>query len=382
MLSGNAKLTLIVDGTLSVYGGAAGKGGDAATSTPGPGGQGGNAGIAVPYGTVLTIAGSGTLNAHGGDAGRGGDCINGISGGNIGAGGGGGAGAGIGGAGGSGGAGGAKIIDGGNGGNGSAIGTVNILGAIIVNAYGGGGGSGSMNQTSGTGGAGGYPAAGVGGGGAGGGGGDWDDPGGGFTGGRPQGNSNGYYLTINGEGGGNGSWGLSGSYFRADYTSNYADEYEILQGLGGIGSTYLNYNPANQKTKAGDGGTGGAGGTVNVSETATLHAYNGSHITTIPQNYGNDPTPIYAQSGYDLALLRTAGVTKVDARTKSALESELGAKGKSSSITPTGLAGVGSGAGCTESSNGTRPGENIRDMDRMEINREFFKFLLCYSSYL
>ncbi|MCI8336207.1 MAG: hypothetical protein HFI72_03455, partial [Peptococcaceae bacterium] len=39
--------------------------------------------------------------------------------------------------------------------------------------------------------------------------------------------------------------------------------------------------------------------------------------------------------------------------TKSALESELGTKGKSSSIKATALAGVGSGAGYTESSNGS-----------------------------
>ncbi|MCI8336165.1 MAG: hypothetical protein HFI72_03245, partial [Peptococcaceae bacterium] len=47
--------------------------------------------------------------------------------------------------------------------------------------------------------------------------------------------------------------------------------------------------------------------------------------------------------------------------TKSALESELGTKGKSSSIKATALAGVGSGAGYTESSNGSFTIQKVPD---------------------
>ncbi len=365
-LQGDANLTLVVDGTFTVTGGKAGDGGDVTRTTasgstvisPGKAGTKGYAGIALPVGATLNIQGSGVLTAQGGDAGKGGDSISGIGGSNVGGGGGGGAGAGIGGNGGNGGAGGTDYIDGSNGAAGQGMGTMNIWGTVTVNAYGGGGGSGSVNQTHDTGGAGGYPGAGIGGGGAGAGGGEWDDPGAGFTGGRGQGNEDNSYLTKNGEGSGNSSWGVAGGYFRADYTSQYPASYSILQGLGGIGSTYINYNPAGRRTKAGDGGRGGAGGTVKVSEKATLHAYNGSYETTIPRNYGKTPTPIYMQSGFKLDMIREKGVTSVSARTGAALTQELKNKSVPQSVQPFSydgkdIYGVGSGAGATETSNGS-----------------------------
>ncbi|MCI8336938.1 MAG: hypothetical protein HFI72_07275 [Peptococcaceae bacterium] len=378
-LGGNGKLTLIVDGTLVVTGGKAEKGGDVTRSTasgstvisPGKAGANGYAGIGVPVGTSLTISGSGSLTARGGDAGRGGDSISGIGGNNVGGGGGGGAGAGIGGNGGGGGVGGTASKDGGNGMAGQGMGTVAVYGTVTVNAYGGGGGSGSINQTHDTGGAGGYPAAGIGGGGAGGGGGEWDNPGGGFTAGRGQGNTDNSYLPIDGEGSGNAAWGIAGGYFKADYTTEHPVSYAIVQGLGGIGSTYTNHGAGDaSRTKAGDGGQGGAGGTVVKGELATLQVANGSYQTTIPQNYGKAPTPIYAQSGFNLTNIRSANLTAVTARTKAALETELSGK-VSKTIAVTNVAGIGSGAGAYEVSNGSFTIQKVPE--RVALAGEHFK---------
>ncbi|MCI8336986.1 MAG: hypothetical protein HFI72_07530, partial [Peptococcaceae bacterium] len=356
-LLGSGKLNLVVDGTLTVTGGKAEDGQYDAVQYTAVGGAGGYPGIGVPVGTSLIISGSGTVTAAGGDAGRGGNANNG----SHNASGGGGAGAGIGGIGGKGGDAGAPYRDKVSG-TGGSMGSVMIYETVVVNAYGGGG---AGNTADGIGAAGGYPAAGVGGGGAGGGGAGNSAGAGGFCG--AGGGSSGVdggpatpFIKPNYHTGG-------GGYFAGSTISNYADKlYKYYHGgaIGGGGAWDTNTDDTNTWEKAswkgGHGGTAGAGGTVVKGELATLQAANGSYQTNIPRNYGKTPTPIYAQSGYDLELLRTAGVTKVDAgltakgvRSKGDLENELGATGKSSTIQATALAGVGSGAGYLESRNGS-----------------------------
>ena len=346
-LSGNAKLTLIVDGTLSVYGGAAGNGSDGIAANS-PGGAGGFAGVYVPRGTTLEVRGAGTLKAYGGHGGDGGSGIN-V---NYGGAGGGGAGAGIGGNGGAGGAGspggsasGTAIDNGKPGSAGISAGTIFLYERVTVAAYGGAGGSGGWYANSSPGGAGGYPGAGIGGGGAGAGGGNHGPGGGGFSGGRGEADTV-ESKNIDGAGGPAVLHGGGGGYF-SSYNGTYSIERQPA--LGGGAAKYL--SSVFGGDGAGNGGAAGDGGEVKKSSTAVLTAANGSYKTATKQ-WGVTPTPIYVQSGYSLDKLRE-NYRVIDAfdkdgiRTKEVLESKVGAYGKI--ITPTGLAGVGSGAGFTES---------------------------------
>ena len=345
-MSGNAKLTLIVDGTLSVYGGAATQPPTQTAKLAGTAGVGGHPGIAVPNGSMLTVRGSGRLSAYGGHASNGSAGTSGITGGAGGAG----AGAGIGGVGGAGGLGGWESAT--NGGNGTSAGAVQVYEKVQVYAYGGAGGSGNNAG-------GGFPAAGIGGGGAGAGGGYHPISGAGFS-------SKGADSESAAGEDGNGrtspkidsatGWHRypGGAYFNG-VISPAQNNISLIGGLYAVSWTGSSFATATDTATSGNSGQGGAGGEVRKVNTAALYTYNGNYKTTT-KTWGDSPTPIYAQSGYDLDLLRKAGVTKVEARTKSALESELGSKGKSSSITPTGLPGVGSGAGFTESAT-----EYVRD---------------------
>ena len=76
------------------------------------------------------------------------------------------------------------------------------------------------------------------------------------------------------------------------------------------------------------------------------------------RNYGIDSTPIYMQSGFKLDMIRGKGVTSVGARTGEALTQELKNKNVPQSVQPFSyggkdIYGVGSGAGYTETSNGS-----------------------------
>ncbi|MCI8336819.1 MAG: hypothetical protein HFI72_06660 [Peptococcaceae bacterium] len=350
-LLGNANLRLVVDGTLEVTGGKAGNGANGTGDTP-AGGEKGYAGISVPVGTTLTVAGTGTVIARGGHAGDGGDGLAHDCGGA----GGGGAGAGIGGDGGKGGGGtgAAESRSGAPGSAGVSAGTINLYERVKVTAYGGAGGSGGYYSVSGPGGGGGYPAAGIGGGGAGAGGGNIAHGGGGFSGGRGEADPS-TAKNTDGVGAPAAVYGPGGGYFSAFNGTNGTAEIQPALGGGAIKFTAASFGGG----RAGNGGAAGSGGTVRRAEATTLALANGSYKTA-NKAWGSNPTPIYAQSGYDLDLIRKAKVTKVDAglttkgvRSKAALESELGATGKSSSIKATALAGVGSGAGYLESSNGS-----------------------------
>ncbi|MCI8336418.1 MAG: hypothetical protein HFI72_04600 [Peptococcaceae bacterium] len=353
-LLGSGHLILVVDGTLTVTGGAGTQAAiptvriDSTTSTVG---NGAYAGISVPSTATLTVRGTGTVSARGGDASSGNNGAGGISGGP----GGGGAGAGIGGNGGGGGLG--AWDKSASGANGSAGGTVQIYDQVKVFAYGGAGGATSEQQLS-TGG-GGYPAAGIGGGGGGGGGGDHATGGAGFSSAGYKGQTGG----TNGTGptsatidGGGASWTryAGGAYFNGPLNPKQ-DNVALTGGLGAVSWS------GSSTATSGNGGVGGAGGKVYKADKATLTVANGSYVTSNQQKWGQSPTPIYAQSGYDLNLIRKAKVTKVSARTPGKLVEELGATGKSSSIQATALAGVGSGAGYLESSNGSFTIQKVPD---------------------
>ncbi|MCI8336001.1 MAG: hypothetical protein HFI72_02365 [Peptococcaceae bacterium] len=358
-LLGSGKLTLVVDGTLTVTGGAAEKGGASqpfsgqSRGNGGAGGAGGYAGIYVPNGTTLIVNGHGTLNARGGDAGDGGPAANGAY--EAGGGGGGGAGAGIGGNGGAGGKGGQMggvtgitAAGGTSGSAGIKAGTIYLYGNGKINAYGGGGGAGGINVSNDAGGGGGYPAAGVGGGGAGGGGGNYCSPGSGFTGAALEGANN--VVTHDGvagshEGGTNTTWTVGAGYFAA---SNYGSE-AYRGAIGGGGTSY----GSSDSGLGGSGGQGGGGGTVYVGNKASVAVANGSYKTATKQKWGTDPTPIYRQSGYDLNDIRDKSITSVSARNFADMntpsKNSLATVAKSASVK---VAGIGAGAGFTEDSNG------------------------------
>ena len=345
----------MVDGTFTVTGGKAGDGSNSVSANS-PGGKGGYAGIYVPVGTTLTVRGTGSLTARGGHAGDGGSGAK-VAGVTVefGGGGGGGAGAGIGGNGGTGGAGGdgtVKDTDNGKpGGAGSNAGEVYIYDKVAVTAYGGAGGSGGYYIISAPAGGGGYPAAGIGGGGAGGGGANHGAGGGGFSGGRGDPDSN-VTMVVDGLAAPISTTSGGGGYFSSAKSAD--SRVEISPALGGGAAKYVASSFGGDR--GGNGGAAGSGNKVRKASTASLAVANGSYKTATKQ-WGVTPTPIYAQSGYDLNLLRTANVWVVDAfnkegvRTKDALETKLGEQGKS--IIPAGLPGVGSGAGYTETSNGS-----------------------------
>ena len=347
-LQGDANLTLVVDGTFTVTGGKAGDG----KNPTGSQAARGYAGINVPSGTTLTVMGHGNLTAQGGPAGDGGIQQLGVEGQvDIGGGGGGGAGAGIGG---NGGIGGTPNI--GNGQSGMDAGVINLLDNVKVTANGGAGGAGGgtgtiagVTSTSG-GGGGGYPAAGIGGGGAGGGGGGTAAGGGGFSGG--SGETDGV-KRENGLGGAVGrarNWHSGGGgYFAQGDTGHTTYSYYKGGFIGGSGSTDGN-SATSISWRGGNGGAGGSGGTVKKSNAGSLVVNNGTYYTGNKKIWGSNPTPIYAQSGYSLDTIRNAGITNIAARTKGSLETEL--KSLSKAIPTAKLAGVGSGAGYTETSNG------------------------------
>ncbi|MCI8336937.1 MAG: hypothetical protein HFI72_07270, partial [Peptococcaceae bacterium] len=376
VLQGNAKLTLIVDGTLKVYGGAGKEKGKqyAANSA-------GFAGINVPVGTTLTVRGSGKLYAYGGDASPGSEAYfwavydntvgskREIGGGS----GGGGAGAGIGGNGGAGGKGGG-IIElneisskcGDDGGAGVSAGTVHIYDTVNVYVYGGGGASGGRggNGVYGdAGGGGGYPAAGVGGGGAGGGGGSNGAGGGGFSGGGAEA----YFNDTTGgwqqyePGGINGNIptggdrnqdrGSGGAYYSngtlSTSTTAASDTFPKRAYIGGgFGAWMVNqYN-------GGSGGTAGSGGTVYQANTAKLYAYNGSTTTTVAKQWGVNQTPIYWQNGHSLAAGRKTATTKAQMESGSYYNASRVLSYQNPANSNSRL-GIGSGAGYTEISNGS-----------------------------
>ena len=365
-LQGDANLTLVVDGTFTVTGGK----GVASTpitsntgsfSAEGSGraavGKGGYAGIAVPVGTTLTLRGTGIVNAYGGDASKSSAST---IGGNFGAAGGGGAGAGIGGNGGNGGLGSANSVsavlgDGFNGEAGGNAGTVYIYEALRVNAYGGGGAAGGGYFGSSPGGGGGYPGAGIGGGGAGGGGANHGAGGGGFSGGAGESQGT---VGTNGYNGTDSSHGNGGSYFQGAsvlYTAYITNGTGgLYPKIGGIGMRYgTGYYAAN---KAGDGGQGGAGGTVYKSNRAAVVAMNGSMITTKQRQWGQSETPIYLQMGWKPSTVQGSNITKIDSATWTGMRNQL--SGLTKSVEPftyggKAITGVGSGAGATETSNGS-----------------------------
>lgn len=368
-----ASLNLVVNGNLHLYGQNAGNGANSVEGVVnGAGGIGGSPGISVPVNAGVYIRGSGTVKAFGGDAGDGGATTAGMQTNLYYTGGGGGAGAGIGGAGGAGGTGGtgyhdpdgtatsANALEGNCGKAGAGAGTIVIGTQVSVYAYGGGGGSGGRDNNCDDGGGGGYPAAGIGGGGGGGGAGtDGYHGGGGFSAGssdRASGN--------NGVGGVNGlppavaqyGWGSSG-YFAANTLTPKVRPGGTYGWIGGLTATY--------DRLCGNGGAGGAGGSVYIGDynnvTGNVRAYNGSYMTTAESKTyitGDDvmpyQTPIYAQLGFDLNKMRDeAHITSVSGRTEFDVQNELAAKlSKTIPTTLYGL-GIGSGAGSTESSNGT-----------------------------
>ena len=351
-----------MDGTLSVYGGAAGDGASVTSVATQPsdglaGGNGGKAAIHVPSGTALTLGGCGKVMAYGGFAGNGGHGGKNANGETVqfGPGGGGGAGAGIGG-------------DGGKGQNGSNAnvmgiapsgenaGEINIFDTLTVNAYGGGGGWGghsSGNDGGNGGGGGGYPAAGIGGGGGAGGGGNHGQGGGGFSGGCGEGGKS-SGVNANGTAGLPGGVGAGGGYF-ADAANTTNGSYAITNGgypgrIGGlthkIGTFTGNFYSGG---KAGDGGKGGSGGDVRLSVKASekLVAQNGTWNTDATA-WTADPTPIYLQLGYNLDSIRSADITEITDKTEAGVRTAMTNKVASVNASP--KQGVGSGAGSTETS--------------------------------
>ncbi len=349
-LQGDANLTLVVDGTFTVTGGKAGDGTRNSDSSLVKGGHGGYAGISVPYGAVMTVRGSGVLTAQGGDAGKGASLIASND-----ASGGGGAGAGIGGGGGKGGDAGAK-----SGGTGVSAGDIHIYDSVTVKAY-GGGGAGNIVDGIERGGAGGYPGAGIGGGGAGGGGGGNSAGPGGFcgSGGGTSGVDGGPgtpFSQPNYHTGGGGYF--SGSTVSSIKYYKYYNPGTIGGGSGWDSNSATTNTWETAPWKGGNGGAAGSGGAVLVGSAVTLQAANGSYRTKKARNYGIDSTPIYMQSGFKLDMIREKGVTSVSARTGAALTQELKNKSVPQSVQPFSydgkdIYGVGSGAGYTETSNGS-----------------------------
>lgn len=365
---GYLRIVLEGTGTLVLYG------------QQGSGTTGGYAGLNVQSGGVVVVEGSGVLHSFGGDAGDGyaySDTRNDATKS------GGGGGAGIGGYGGDGRyrSGSSKVgYDGYAGGN---MGTLAISGSVSIYAYGGGGGSGSGtgtvkgNNTGGSGG--GYPGAGIGGGGASGGtghslGGSKPAPGGygggGFSGGTAEHSTDANSASpkpdpnVNGSAGTSGKATGGGGYFGAA-TIPTSVKVSSGGGIGGAGGY------RSSEVHAGNGGTGGAGGTIFFGakyprseeslDYSYIHAYNGSWITTSssPDQGWNtaNQTGIYAQLGYSIEAMRNSGVTSATWNASSKSYSFWGGTddGKSNTkVAKTALGlGVGSGAGYTESSNGT-----------------------------
>lgn len=119
----------------------------------------------------------------------------------------------------------------------------------------------------------------------------------------------------------------------------------------------------------GNGGSGGAGGTIvfgskyPISDTdeldfSSIHAYNGSYKTdssSAAQEWNTAyQTGIYAQLGYNIQTMRNSGVTAAYWNDDNKTYSFSGGTADNTLVATTVLGlGVGSGAGYTESSNGT-----------------------------
>ncbi|MCI8336020.1 MAG: hypothetical protein HFI72_02465, partial [Peptococcaceae bacterium] len=365
-IKSGGSLTIITEGNGDVdcVGAPASNGETATTKSSHAGGVAGKAAIHVPYGATLTIRGTGIVKAYGGFAGDGGDGTGSTT--QAGPGGGGGAGAGIGGNGGAGGT--------GTGANvnppapaGEQAGTINLYGTGIVKAIGGGGGYGGKGSDNGyTGGAGGgYPAAGIGGGGAGGGGANHGIGAGGFSGGAAEDITGGTQRSANGDGtpSGGGTGGGGGYFSNAKRTNEVHASYGITNEghygeLGGtshkVGSFNGCFGGLGVHSTAGDGGQGGAGGTLNLTAKAEekLAVFNGTYKTDATDWDELTATPIYLQLGYKPSALRGVGITDITNKTAAGVKAAADSKGL---IPANGsrILGVGSGAGATESHNGS-----------------------------
>lgn len=303
----------------------------------------GYAGIYVPTGTTLNIKGNGTITAYGGPAGKGGTLTKSDY--TLGNGGGG-AGAGIGG---NGGIGGIAIdtqsLDGGIGGS---CGEVNLYGSVKVYAYGGAGAEGGDSTNEGAGAGGGYPGAGVGGGGAGGGGATLLVGAGGYSGGAAISLDETKIL--------GGKDGLAGSHIEDSSKSEYYySGGGYLAGPDGIDTKKVNraekclggfMGMGNDDTMYSScGGTGGSGGEIVLSGISELHAYNGNKLTS-SDNGNSEPLIINAQDGFTLEKYSYRKVENSNMFT-------LARNSKKKKVKKTDYGqGIGAGAGFIEGNNG------------------------------
>ena len=199
--------------------------------------------------------------------------------------------------------------------------------------------------------------------------------GGGFTGGSGE---TGGAKRENGRGGAKGvtsNWHSGGGgYFAQGDTGGGTYAYYKGDLIGGFGATDGN-SASSISWGGGRGGTAGAGGTIRKSNAGSLVVNNGTYYTANKQKWGSDPTPIYRQSGYDLNAIRgVTSITEVKVRTFSDMNDKennglsLVSKGESMKI-----AGIGSGAGAIEQSNGTFDDINYKVPERVALAGEHFK---------
>lgn len=139
---------------------------------------------------------------------------------------------------------------------------------------------------------------------------------------------------------------------------------ELLAEYGGGGFGNTEIWSGNSEYPIPDAASGGEGGTVTISN-ANVYAYNGSYITdgsvdlSNLDNKKNYQSIIYAQVGYDIKAIReNEDINKVTSRTAKDLIKEFSGLNKYRTIDYStyqkyGAMGIGSGAGATETSNGT-----------------------------
>ena len=310
----------------------------------------GYAGIRLPDTSTLRFIGSGSVTVYGGPAGKGGtydenDLKLGC--------GGGGAGAGIGGNGGSGGM--AKENQSENGGDGESCGTVIVTEKIKLSAYGGAGAEGGNSTLEGAGAGGGYPGAGIGGGGAGGGGATKNLGAGGFSGGAS--------ISVEGEElflGGKDGWAgehlkdknryeyyyAGGGYFSGPDGMDSKKKNRASLCLGGFFGCGSDIN-----TYSSTGGTGGNGGIVEKTDYSIINAYNGNKIT---DNSSTEYTQIYNQDGKTIerySYKKVEGMTFVLNKVAGKKKVKVNSFGQ----------GMGSGAGYKEGTNGIFRNKTAKD---------------------
>lgn len=168
----------------------------------------------------------------------------------------------------------------------------------------------------------------------------------------------------------------AGGYFEGPKltVSNIDMAKDVLGGYCGVAYAYKGHEPGN-------GGAGGAGGTIEISKTAKVYAYNGNLYTDgTSYESGKNQCPIYAQAGIKLAKYNTAygngtasgvwnawkvtctqkqsGISKSGYQNPNntqvvSISSLLKVSNKLLDNVQMKYQGVGSGAGYTESSNGT-----------------------------